>query len=57
MEYQEFDRVKLKNGQVGTVVDAMGGVYAVDIGCEIGKFRTEIVEENEIEGLFLEEDT
>ena len=57
MEYQEFDRVKLKNGQVGTVMDAMGGVYAVDIGCEIGEFRTEIVEENEIEGLFLEEDT
>lgn len=57
MEYQEFDRVKLKNGQIGTVMDAMGGVYAVDIGCEIGKFRTEIVEENEIEGLFLEEDT
>ena len=57
MEYQEFDRVKLKNGQVGTVMDAMNGVYAVDIGCEIGKFRTEIVEENEIEGLFLEEDT
>ena len=57
MEYQEFDRVKLKNGQEGTVMDAMGGVYAVDIGCEIGKLRTEIVEENEIEGLFLEEDT
>lgn len=31
MEYQEFDRVKLKNGQVGTVMDAMGGVYAVNL--------------------------
>lgn len=55
MDYQEFDRVKLKDGQVGTIVDVIGRVYVVDIGKEPGKFRTEIIEENEIEGLFLEE--
>ena len=54
MEYQEYDRVKLKDGQIGIIVDVIGRVYVVDIGQEPGRFRTEIIEEKEIEGLFLE---
>ena len=54
MKYKEFDRVKLKTGQEGTIMDATGGTYAVDIGTEPGKFKTEIVEEDEIEKLISE---
>lgn len=54
MKYKEFERVKLKSGQVGTIMDATGGTYAVDVGTEPGKFKTEIVEEDEIEELISE---
>lgn len=54
MKYKEFDRVKLKTGQEGTIMDTTGGTYAVDVGTEPGKFKTEIVEEDEIEELISE---
>lgn len=54
MKYKEFERVKLKSGKVGTIMDATGGTYVVDVGTELGKFSTEYVEEEEIEKLISE---
>ena len=50
MEYQIFDRVKLKDGRSGTIVDAMGPDFVVDIGQTDEEYDTILVKPEEIEG-------
>lgn len=49
MEYQIFDRIKLKSGKAGTIVDTMGPDYVVDIGQDEEEFDTIMVKPEEIE--------
>jgi len=48
--YKEFDKIKLKDGRTGTVVDFAGPDYLVDIGETEKDFETILVLADEIEG-------
>lgn len=48
--YQEFDKIKLKDGRKGIIVDTMGPDYVVDVGEDESEFDTIIVKPEEIEG-------
>lgn len=50
MEYQIFDRVKLKDGRSGTIMDKMGPDFVVDIGKSDKEYDTILVKPEEIEG-------
>lgn len=50
MEYQIFDRVKLKDGRSGTIMDMMGLDFVVDIGQSDEEYDTILVKPEEIEG-------
>ena len=43
MEYQIFDRVKLKDGRSGTIMDMMGPDFVVDIGQSDEEYDTILV--------------
>lgn len=49
MEYQIFDRVKLKDGRSGTIMDMMGPDFVVDIGKSDEEYDTILVKPEEIE--------
>ncbi len=51
MELHEFDEIKLKDGQTGTVVDFLGTDYVVDIGTDESNWDTIVVSEDEIDSL------
>lgn len=48
--YKEFDRVKLKDGRIGTVMDHAGPDYVVDVGKSEKDYDTIMVKPEEIEG-------
>ena len=50
MEYQIFDRVKLKDGRSGTIMDMMGPDFVVDIGQSDEEYDTILVKPEEIDG-------
>lgn len=50
MEYQIFDKVKLKDGRDGTIMDKMGPDFVVDVGQTDEEYDTILVKPEEIEG-------
>lgn len=48
--YKEFDRVKLKDGRIGTVMDYAGPDYVVDVGKSEKDYDTIMVKPEEIKG-------
>lgn len=50
MEYQIFDKVKLKDGRSGTIMDKMGPDFVVDVGQADEEYDTILVKPEEIEG-------
>lgn len=48
--YKEFERVKLKDGRIGTVMDHAGQDYVVDVGETEEDYDTILVKPEEIEG-------
>nr|DAU50097.1 MAG TPA: hypothetical protein [Caudoviricetes sp.] len=49
MEYQIFDKVKLKDGRDGTIIDKMGPDFVVDVGQTDEEYDTILVKPEEIE--------
>lgn len=50
MEYKENDKVCLKNGQIGTVTECIGGDYMVEIALSASDWERRLVRQDEIDG-------
>ena len=52
VEYGIFDKIRLKDGTLGTIVDRLGPDYVVDIGTTNKEYDTVLVKIEEIAAFF-----
>lgn len=50
MEYKENDNIRLKNGQVATIMNRLGGDYLVEIATSTSDWETRLISPEEIAG-------
>lgn len=49
LEHKQYDRIKLKDGREGTIVEVLGPDYIVDVGSSPKDWDTILVKADEIE--------
>lgn len=52
MEYQIFDKIRLKNGKDGIIVDKMGPDLVVDVGKNNEEYDTILVKPEEVTNVY-----